>query len=59
MAKIILGGTEKHLKDNTVISHSQHIFKRGKSCLSNPISFYDKVTHPADQGKPVDFIGFQ
>ncbi|KAJ7425004.1 hypothetical protein WISP_25893 [Willisornis vidua] len=31
MEKIILGGTENHLKDDTVIRHS---FGRGKSCLS-------------------------
>ncbi|KAJ7401350.1 hypothetical protein BTVI_96981 [Pitangus sulphuratus] len=30
------------LEDNTVICHIQHGFKRGKSCLSNLISFYDK-----------------
>ncbi|KAJ7397477.1 rna-directed dna polymerase from mobile element jockey-like [Pitangus sulphuratus] len=42
MEKIILGGIGKHLKDNTVIGHSQHGFMRGKSCLSNLISFYDK-----------------
>lgn len=27
-----------------------------KSCLTNLISFYDKVTHLADQGKPVNMI---
>ncbi|KAJ7403023.1 hypothetical protein BTVI_81223 [Pitangus sulphuratus] len=40
--KIILKLIEKHLKDNNVIGHSQHSFMRGKSCLSNLISFYDK-----------------
>jgi len=28
----------------------------GKSCLTNEISFCHKVTHLADQGKPVDVI---
>ncbi|KAJ7407286.1 hypothetical protein WISP_127597 [Willisornis vidua] len=42
MEKIILGSTEKHLKDNTVTGHSQNSFRRGKSCLSNLISFCDK-----------------
>ncbi|KAJ7405771.1 RNA-directed DNA polymerase from mobile element jockey-like protein [Pitangus sulphuratus] len=56
MEKIILGNTEKHLKDNAVTGHRQHGFRRGKSCLSNLISFYDKVTHLADQRKPVDVI---
>lgn len=54
MEKIILGGIEKCLKDNTVIC--QHGFMSGKSCFSNLILFYDKVTHPVDQGKPVDAL---
>ncbi|KAJ7396936.1 nephronectin isoform X1 [Pitangus sulphuratus] len=56
MEKIILGNNEKHLKDNAVTGHSQHNFMRGMSCSSNLISFYDEVTHLADQGKPVDVI---
>ncbi|KAJ7414983.1 hypothetical protein WISP_80486 [Willisornis vidua] len=40
--KIILGGIEKHMKDNAVTDHSQHSFRRRESCLSNLISFYDK-----------------
>lgn len=56
MIMIILGGIEKHLKDNTVIARSHHIFMRGKSCFSNLISFYAKVTHPADQRTSVDVI---
>ena len=45
MEKVILGAIEKHVEDSTVISHSQHGFVRGKSCLSNLISFYDRVSH--------------
>ncbi|KAJ7414417.1 B-cell scaffold protein with ankyrin repeats-like protein [Pitangus sulphuratus] len=56
MEEIILGGIEKHLKDSAVIGHSQHSFMRGMSCSSNLISFYDKVTHLADQEKPVHVI---
>jgi len=52
--EIILGVTEKHLKENTVIGHSPHEFTRGMSCLIN--SFYDKVTHLPDHGEPVDVI---
>ncbi|KAJ7409504.1 RNA-directed DNA polymerase from mobile element jockey-like protein [Willisornis vidua] len=56
MEKIILGSIENHLKDIAVISHSQHRFMRGKSGLSNLVSFCDKVAHLADQRKPVDVI---
>ncbi|GAB0182551.1 mitochondrial enolase superfamily member 1 [Grus japonensis] len=54
--KIMLGVIEKHLKDNTVIGHSQHGFVRGRACLTNLVSFYNKVTHLVDQGKPADVI---
>ncbi|KAJ7408105.1 RNA-directed DNA polymerase from mobile element jockey-like protein [Willisornis vidua] len=51
--EIILGNIEK---DNTVIGHNQHTLVRGKSCLSNLISFYYKITYLIDQGRPVDVI---
>jgi len=40
MEKIMLGDTEKHPKDNVLIGHRQNKFMRGRSCLTNPISFY-------------------
>ena len=52
----MLGVIEKHLKDNAVIGHSQHGFVRGRACLTNLVSFYNKVTHLVDQGKPADVI---
>jgi len=48
MEKVVLGDTEKLLKDDTVIGHSQHGFTSRKSCLTNLISLYDKVTALAD-----------
>lgn len=54
MEEMILGSAEKHLEDNAGISHSQHSFMRGKSCLLNLISFCDRVTHLFDLGKPLD-----
>ncbi|PKU28826.1 rna-directed dna polymerase from mobile element jockey-like [Limosa lapponica baueri] len=53
---IILGAIERHLKDNTVIRYSQHRFTKSKSCLTNVISFYNKVTHLMDEGKVVDVV---
>ena len=54
--EIILGTIERHLKNNAVIRHSQHGFTKGKSCLTELISFYDKVTHLVDEGKVVDVV---
>ncbi|GAB0176455.1 mitochondrial enolase superfamily member 1 [Grus japonensis] len=56
MEKIMLGVIEKHLKDIAITGHSQHGFVRGRACLTNLVSFYDKVTYLVDQGKPVDVI---
>ncbi|NXB47098.1 RTJK polymerase, partial [Leucopsar rothschildi] len=56
MEKIILRDTEELQKVNSVIGHSQHSFMEGKSCLSKLTSFYDRVSHLEDQGKPVDVV---
>jgi len=37
-----------HVKDNQGIRPSQHGFMKGRSCLTNLISFYDEVTHLVD-----------
>ena len=39
-----------------VIRPSQHGFMKGRSCLTNLISFYDKVTRLVDEGKAVDVV---
>ncbi|KAK4823990.1 hypothetical protein QYF61_009115 [Mycteria americana] len=54
--KIILGTIERHSKNNAIMRHSQHGFTKGQSCLTYLISFYDKVIHPADEGKAVDIV---
>lgn len=45
MESTVLGSIEKHMEDNTVISHSQQGLMNREFCLSNLISFYDRVTH--------------
>jgi len=57
MMEVILGVTEKDLKDNAVISQSQHGFLKEKLCLTNLITFHDKVTHLVYKGKGAD-VGF-
>ncbi|KAK4806195.1 hypothetical protein QYF61_001118 [Mycteria americana] len=56
MEKIILGTTERHLKNNAIIRHNQHGFTKEKSCLTNLISFHDMATHLVDEGKAVDVV---
>ena len=34
---------ERYLEDNRVISNRQFVFRQGKSCVTNLISFYTRV----------------
>ncbi|KAK4821235.1 hypothetical protein QYF61_016534 [Mycteria americana] len=43
-------------KDTQVIRPSQHGFRKGRSCLTNLISFYDKVTRLVDEGNAVGVV---
>ncbi|KAK4813923.1 hypothetical protein QYF61_002993 [Mycteria americana] len=54
--QIILTAITQHVQDNQVIRPSQHGFMKGRSCLTNLISFYDKVTCSVDEGKAVDVV---
>ncbi|KAJ7423671.1 RNA-directed DNA polymerase from mobile element jockey-like protein [Willisornis vidua] len=56
MEQIILSVITQHLQDGQGIRPSQHGFRRGRSCLTNLISFYDQVTHLEDEGKAVDVV---
>ncbi|KAK4817511.1 hypothetical protein QYF61_017756 [Mycteria americana] len=51
--QIILSAITQHVQDNQVIRPSQHGFMKGRSCLTNLISFYEKATHLVDEGKAV------
>ena len=44
------------LKVNQGIRPSQHVLTSGRSCLTNPVSFYDKVTCLVNEGKAVNVI---
>ncbi|KAF1444227.1 hypothetical protein FQV21_0013191, partial [Spheniscus demersus] len=54
MERFILRALTRHVRDNQGIRPSQHGFMRGRSCLTNLISFYDQVTRLVDEGKAVD-----
>ena len=54
MERILLGTITNQMKH--VIGKSQHGFTEGRSCLTNLVAFYDKVTCLVDMGRAVDII---
>ena len=56
MEQIILRAITWHIQDNQVIRPSQNGFMKGRSCLTNLISFYDKVTCLLDEGKAANIV---
>ncbi|KAK4810025.1 LOW QUALITY PROTEIN: hypothetical protein QYF61_005088 [Mycteria americana] len=52
MEQIILSAITRHVENNQGIKPSQHGFRKGRSCLTNLISFYDKWM----RGKAVDVV---
>ncbi|KAK4832398.1 hypothetical protein QYF61_022533 [Mycteria americana] len=56
MEQIIPRAITRHVENNQGIKPSQHGFRKGRSCFTNLISFYDKVTHLVDEGKAVDVV---
>ncbi|RMC06634.1 hypothetical protein DUI87_16072 [Hirundo rustica rustica] len=56
MEQFILSAITQNLQDGQGIRPSQRGFRRGRSCLTNLISFYDQVTRLVDVGKAVDVV---
>jgi len=56
MEQFILRVLTGHVKDSQGIRPSRHGFMKGRSCLTNPISFYHQVTCLVDEGKAADVI---
>ncbi|RMC03500.1 hypothetical protein DUI87_20699 [Hirundo rustica rustica] len=56
MEQFILSAITQHLQDGQGIRPSQHGFTKGRSCLTNLVSFYDQVTRLVDAGKAVDVV---
>ena len=45
-----------HLEENRLILDSQHVFRKGRSCLSNLLTFLDKVSGYIDTNESVDVV---
>ncbi|PKU43692.1 rna-directed dna polymerase from mobile element jockey-like [Limosa lapponica baueri] len=56
MERIILSELSRQVQGSQRIRASQHGFMKGRSCLTNLISFYDHVTRLLDRGKAVDIV---
>ncbi|KAF4787402.1 hypothetical protein TURU_000030 [Turdus rufiventris] len=56
MEQFIMNVIMQHLQDGLDIRPSQHGFRRGRSCLTNLLSFYDQVTCLVDAGKAVGVV---
>ncbi|PKU38251.1 rna-directed dna polymerase from mobile element jockey-like [Limosa lapponica baueri] len=56
MGQVILSELSWQVQDSQGIRASQHGFMKGRSCLTNLISFYDHVTRLLDRGKAVDVV---
>jgi len=53
---LILEAIIKQVEEKKVIRSSQHGFTKGKSCLTNPIAFYDDMTAWVDEGRAMDVV---
>jgi len=56
MERFILSVLTRHVKDSQGTRPSQHGLMKGRSWLTNLISFYDQVTCLGDEGKAVDDV---
>ena len=46
----------EHLESKGLLRETQHGFRRGRTCLTNLLTFLDKVTEELDKGGSVDVI---
>jgi hypothetical protein len=56
LESIIRDKITTHLEANSLILDTQHGFTKGRSCVTNLLTFFDKVTRAVDEGGTIDVI---
>ena len=56
MEAIIKDAIVDHLREHELIKGSQHGFCKGRSCLTNLLTFLEHITKYVDEGYPVDVV---
>lgn len=56
MEQVFLKTISRHVKEKKITCSSQQRFSKGKSCLSNLISFYNEITVLMDERGAVDTV---
>ena len=54
--KVVRKHIVEYMDDNLFFNHSQHGFRGGRSCLSQLLSHFDKITSELEKGNGVDII---
>jgi hypothetical protein len=56
MESVLRDKIMNHLLENKLINESQHGFMSNKSCCTNLLEFFEKVTKAVDNGEPYDVV---
>ena len=52
--KVIRKHLVSFMEEHQMFNHSQHVFRSGRSCLSQLLAHFDHIAHLLEQGKSVD-----
>jgi len=56
MESVLRDEIVRHLDKHNLVRDSQHGFRRGRSCTSNLLEFFDRVTEEVNEKNNVDVI---